>query len=165
MSSYPDNIADLGQPGPSHSTLRVQYYEEHGVMPGPELDRELMDDYWQGVPSYQKGSGQFSTNTIDPILLEQHQQQQQQQYHGDVVEMSDGGHDKLIQRRPDLAPFMHSAPLEIYGGVYDAPQPGFGHGYVLGKVAGCNIWNSINTAHESALELRRVMHALSGSRG
>lgn len=130
MSSYPDNIEDLGQPGPSHSTLRVQYHEEHGVMPGPELNRELVDNYWQGVPPKQEGNGQFSTDNIDPILLEQQQQQ-----HGGVVEMSHGGYDKLIQRRLDLAPFMDSAPHEIYAGAYAAPQPGFGHGHVLGKFA------------------------------
>lgn len=99
-------------------------------MPGPELDRELVDNYWQGMPSNQEGNGQLSTNNIDPILLEQ-----QQQYHGGMVEMSGDGHEKLIQRRPDLAPFMDSAPLEIYGGAFDVPQPDFGHGYVLGKSA------------------------------
>lgn len=99
-------------------------------MPGPELDRELVDNYWQGLRSNQEVNDQFCTDNLDPIL-----QQQQQQHYGDVVEMSDGGHEKLIQRRPDLAPFMHSASPEIFGGADAASQPGFGHGYVLGKFA------------------------------
>lgn len=93
-------------------------------MPGPELDGELLNQYWEGYPPIQEGNGQSWPDNIDPRLL-----QQQEEYEGD------DGPSQLIQRRPDLAPFVGSAVPEIYGDGYAMPQPGFAHGYVPGKFA------------------------------
>lgn len=100
----------------------------------PDSEYDLLVHYWEGnPPPMGKGNGQSWTDTIDPSLLKQQDDQQHQHQHQQHQHEGDDGPSKLIQRRPDLAPFVGSAGPEIYGGGYYAPQPGFAHGYVPGK--------------------------------
>lgn len=94
-------------------------------MPAPELDRELLDKYWEGIPRGQEG-------IIQPPAprYEQAEQplgrceEQQQQQHYVPVETSDNGHAELVQRRLDLAPFFGPSPAEIHGGPLGVPRSG-----------------------------------------
>ncbi|KAJ4388026.1 hypothetical protein N0V93_008631 [Gnomoniopsis smithogilvyi] len=121
MSSYPDTIDALGIQGPSLSALKQQYFEEHEVMPGPEATRELLDKYWEANPPSQESSIQpFSYHTDpDQQQYQQQQYQKEQQHQHGAIEMNGHGHFKLVQRRPDLAPFLGNSP----NGIYSYPPP------------------------------------------
>lgn len=126
MSSYPEIIPTDGALGPSPSSLRVAYFEEHGVMPDPDLQGELLKRFWETVPLSQNSA-------IRPSIQEMDQAQPQRQ---DVpADTEADGHLKLVQRRLDLAPFLGPSPAEIYGGPLGVPWPGVLTGSGSGKSA------------------------------
>ncbi|KAJ4415550.1 hypothetical protein N0V82_007272 [Gnomoniopsis sp. IMI 355080] len=122
MSCYPDNLEAIGAPGPSLSFLRIQYLEEHGVLPGPDLDKELLSKYWEANPPSQEGNTYPSTYNTDQAI----QWYQEQPYQHDQQQMTADGHLKLVKRRPDLAPHIGSSPSEIYS----SPAHAYQHGAV-----------------------------------
>lgn len=159
MSSYPDPIAANEAQGPSLVSLRVQFFEERGFMPGHELDKELLDKYWEAIPVGQEGITQpYARNTDRAQLPYHHHQQHQHQHQHAMADMSTDGHIKLVQRRLDLAPFLGPLPAELYSGHPQAPRPTADTESVFGKSA---ILGDINSSDLLASGEYRILSSQS----
>lgn len=150
---YPDS-EPFGKTGPCLPALQQAYYEEHGVLPGPELTKELLDKWWeaqlgdnaeQGVGGLDGGvrAQQPGAPLTEPRKPDSHTSANS---YAQAVDMR-VGRLRFAENRLDLVPFLGASPAEVYSRHLPVSQsaPTMGRQYV------CNSFHQTTTNRESCL--------------
>lgn len=119
---YPDP-EPLSKPGPHLSALQQAYYEEHGVLPVPELTRDLLDTFWKSIhrdnaEECVKGvEGGVNTQPPEANLREPRQLNVHQNVSNQAQRVPNrDGPIYFAQNRLELVPFLGASPAEVYSG-------------------------------------------------